>query len=744
MLGTFVRNYLIFSAILLVCLGCLAFILISGDRQIDRTDSWIFHGHEIIIQSEEMNSLISGMLASQRGYLITGKKEFFDEYNKKKADVSQHIAHLRDLTMDNPSQQSRLEELGRYFINFSEQLENRAALLSNETPQQILDDVTTVNRLKENIERLNDDFLEEEYGLLNRRTQAVEMRKDQYLLTLLVGGGVAFVLLMILNGYLLRVQSKRSAAEHALGESEEVFRLAVEATQDGVYDWNLKTGKIFYSSQFAFMLGYEPEDLPQTIEDFYAQLHENEKERVEEHLNLYLEGHLSEYSDTFQMRHKSGRWIWIHSRGKMIRDKNGRPARMVGAQTDVSASKEYELRLHEAKTKAEEANRAKSDFLAHMSHEIRTPLTTISGAAEILEQNRAELDEKKQSLIRALNTSAITLKDLISDVLDFSKIESGEMELEESVFDLQEIFEHVISIMAAKAGEKNLDFAFDYEDVKNLRLYNDPVRLRQILINLVGNAVKFTDKGHVHIKAYQDVKNDVPVLRVDVEDTGIGIHEDFRDLVFERFKQADNSVSRKYGGTGLGLPISKRLAHLMGGDIELKSAHGQGSTFSLVLPLRVADESLEDQKNNTARKHKINDKLKAAMSNVNKILLVEDYEGNIVVLSYILEDMECEFDVARTGLEALNLWKENHYDLILMDVQMPEMDGFTATAHIRQMEQEQNLDRTPVIGMTAHALVGDKDKCIEAGMDAYLPKPIVEMDLKSAILKFLKQDKKAA
>lgn len=740
----FIRNYLIFAAVLLVCVGSLGYILVSGDHQIDKSDSWVSYTHSIIIESEELNTRVAQMVASQRGYLVSGDEDFLTEYEERKAAVSRHVANLSDLTADNLSQQSRLQELRQYIAKLTEQLELTLDQYDVDASRLALDDMGVVKRLKKDIFRVNADFLEEEYGLLNQRIKIVENRKDQYLLTLLIGGSVAVILLMLFNGYLLRVQSKRSAAEAALGETEEVFKLAVEGTQDGVFDWNIKTDDVFYSDQFIAMLGCEKEDFIGTVEDFSTRLHPDEKDKVWEYIELYLDEQLSEYENTFQMRHKSGRWIWVKSRGKFIRDKQGKPSRMIGAHTDVSAEKEYEQRLQEAKIKAEQANRAKSDFLAHMSHEIRTPLTTISGAAEILQQNMKGLDKKRRELIKVLNSSSVSLKDLISDVLDFSKIESGELELEESAFDLSDAFEHIVSIMSVKTAEQNLDFKFNFDDVKDVRFYGDPVRLRQVMINLIGNAVKFTEKGHVHVTARSDKKDDVNILRIDVEDTGIGIARDQQDVVFERFKQADSSVSRKYGGTGLGLPISKNLVSLMGGDIQLQSVPGRGSTFTVILPMRSIGEDAEKRRTSKVKQHKINDQLRSIISDSDKILIVEDYEGNIVVLGYIMEEMGMEFDVARTGLEAVNQWKENHYDLVLMDIQMPEMDGFTATKQIRKMEKEQNLDATPIVGMTAHALIGDKDKCIEAGMDAYLPKPIVEIELKNTILRFLKLKNKAA
>ncbi len=744
MLNVFVRNYLIFTAILLACVLFLGYILISGERKIDKSDDQVIHSHTVILEVEQFSTLISRMLSAQRGYIVTQDESFMQEYEDRKANASRTLATISELTADNPSQQSRLQEIRQYFTEFSDQLEARAERSVKDSVQVVLKDVDSIDRLSSNIFRLNEDLLEEEQQLLSERIKSVERKKNQYYLTLLIGGGVAVILLMLFNAYLLRVQSKRSAAEIALDQQEQVFRLAVEGTQDGVFDWDIKTGKAFFSEQYISMLGCVQEDFEGTVEDFSKRLHPEEKDKIWDYAQLYLEGKLSEYSNTFRMQHKSGRWIWVNARAKVIRDKHGKAIRMVGAHTDVSAAKDYEQQLEDAKTKAEEANRAKSDFLAHMSHEIRTPLTTISGASEILLESKDSFDEKRQTLISVLHTSATTLKNIITDVLDFSKIESGEMDLEESVFALNQTLEHIISIMSVKAGENKLDFRFDFNDVKDLQFYGDPVRLQQILINLINNALKFTEKGHVHVTAKREEKDGEALLRIDVEDTGIGLKKEQFDLIFERFKQADSSVSRKYGGTGLGLPISKNLAHLMGGDIFVESTHGKGSTFSLVLPLRISEGTEEMREEDQARQQKINDRLKSIVTDTHKVLLVEDYEGNIVVLGYILESMNVNYDVAKTGLEAVNMWKECHYDLVLMDIQMPEMDGFTATRHIRQIESEQNLDSTPIIGMTAHALVGDKDKCIECGMDAYLPKPIVETDLKAAILKFLNRTKNEA
>ena len=375
-----------------------------------------------------------------------------------------------------------------------------------------------------------------------------------------------------------------------------------------------------------------------------------------------------------------------------------------------------------------------------MSHEIRTPLTAISGIAEILEKNQDNLDDKQKKLVSTLTSSSTSLKELINDVLDFSKIESGEVELDEKDFVAEDLFEPIVSMMNIKAIEKGISLYIDYSALGKQTIVGDIKRIRQILINLIGNAIKFTEKGGVTVVA--TVKNDHEnhALCVDVKDTGIGIKEKDLKLIFERFKQADSTVARRFGGTGLGLPISKKLAHLMLGDITVKSIQDEGSTFSLVIPYIAGEEEIEEEETNKSTLQKITDKITTEIQDEVKALIVEDYEGNVVVIGYILEELGIAYDIATNGQEALDLWQNNFYNLILMDVQMPIMDGFTATKKIRSIEKEKELDAIPIIGMTAHALVGDKEECVEAGMDSYLPKPIVETDLKTEIYKYLKKD----
>jgi PAS domain S-box-containing protein len=740
------RSISVILGLVALCTLWLGYILVTGDRQIQRTDYWVNHTYKTILQAEELSALVEGMVSSQRAYVMTGQDKFMEEYNNRKMAISEFIATVSELVKDNESQTSRVDELRQLFRDLTIRLEERAKIYRPVgVPEGFVNDVDIITNTKNDILKINSQLLKEEHQLLNNRITLLNMKKDDYFYTLCIGGIMTAMLVIIFNIMLFYSHTRRQSAEQSLRDTEQRFALAIQGTNDGIFDWDLKTGKVFYSRQFFGMLGQDREAFIGTINDFRDLIHPADMPKVWQYIERYLNHELSEYSNTFRMRHESGRWVWVNSRAKAIFGRDGEAVRMVGANIDITYMKEYQEKLKSEKAMAEKANRAKSDFLAHMSHEIRTPLTAISGIAEILQRDQDKLNEKQKQLAKTLFSSTSTLKDLVSDILDFSKIESGELELMEENFELQELFQQVISITSVNARGKGLTFDFSFDDLKDSKFFGDKTRMRQILINLVGNAIKFTEKGGVHVTARSEENDGSQFLRVDVRDTGIGIAAENHDIIFERFKQADSSVSRRYGGTGLGLPISKNLAQLMGGTILLESQQGKGSTFTLLLPAREAGEEVSVSDNdNTYLSKKLTSKIKTKIHGESRILLVEDYEGNIVVIGYILDDIGCKYDVARTGLQALNLWKEKYYDLILMDIQMPEMDGFTATTQIRVMEGEKDLPRTPIIGMTAHALVGDKDKCIAAGMDAYLPKPIVETDLKTLILKYLNSRRKAA
>ena len=728
-------HILIFMVITLLCLSGLGFVFISNDNTISQSDQGIGRSREVTGQMQEALALIYSTLAIQRGYLLSDDLSLLEEYESNKAKMTEKIANLEALASSDIAQKSRVDELQHHYLAFTEILDLMVQRhRSNRDPANSAD-FKQVTSLRQSLDRVARALLLNEDQKLNDYIAQLEQAKTSLYKQLSYGVILASIILTFLNYYLLDVNGRRRSAEESLKGAEERLRLAIKGTNDGIYDWDLENETLYWSPQFKLLLGYEENDIEASKETLDSLLHPADREQVWEAIYKYLHRELAELSAVFRLRHKAGHWVWVRMRGKALFNEDGEAIRLIGAYSDVSSLKEYEVRLEEAKTQAEKANEAKTEFLAHMSHEIRTPLTSISGVAEILLNQKKDFSPKQQQLVNVLNFSTVNLKELINDILDFSKIESGQLEFESKPFLLGELFQQITSVVSIRAQEKGLKFTFHYEDVEKIVFIGDRIRLRQILMNLIGNALKFTHSGFVEVRAFRAERDSVPVLNIEVQDSGIGIDPENFTTVFEKFRQADPSVSRKYGGTGLGLSISKNLVEGMGGKIMLESEMEKGTKFTIILPLRTvgagdAMPTLRDNKDHdlTAR---LIDKTK------NRILLVEDYEGNIAVISYILESMGYAYDIARTGLEAVNLWKEVHHNLILMDVQMPEMDGLTATRLIRKMEAENNLPPTPIIGMTAHAFVEDKDKCTAAGMDSYLAKPIAEADLVYEISAYL-------
>lgn len=737
------RNFIVFCLILSVCLIGLGYHVFVSSENIKRTDRIVSHSQTVVIMMQDLISTITGVVTSQRTYVLKNDDANLKAYEDLKIRMSSQIAQLRGRLQSNSTQSSRMTEIEHLSLRLKDLLDGYAEKTVGSDHEPLLEDYNDAVTIRDNMLRLSGDVLTDEYNILFGRERVFSQTIDHYQTSLLIGGVVASLIILIFNWYLLDAQSKVSAAEASRKDSEERMRLAIRGSNDGIFDWNFKTHEIYWSPQYKAILGYEEHEIHANEEEFRKLIHPEDVEAYWESFNNYINGRLSEFSSIFRMIGKNGTSVWIHARGKALFDEEGQPVRFIGAHTDISYIKEHERLLKEERDRAAAASQAKGEFLAHMSHEIRTPLTAVSGIAEILSQSDAVKDSHKK-LVDTLKTSTETLKELITDILDFSKIESGEVELHNQKFLLGDLFGQVETMMSVKASEKLLDFSFRYQDLANTVFTGDKLRLRQILINLIGNAVKFTEKGYIQVTTRVEPVGESHILRIDVRDSGIGIADAALPVIFEKFRQADSSVSRRYGGTGLGLPISKSLAEIMGGTIKVESQFGRGSTFSLILPfVQNAMEAGVDM-SEVVRMQRLNDRLRNAIDGKKHILMAEDYEGNVVVLSYILNALDCSYDTVRTGLEAVQLWKAKHYDLILMDVQMPEMDGLTATRIIRNVEDEQSRSRTPIIGLTAHALVADKQKCIDSGMDDYLSKPIVEADLKNAILRVFEEKRPGA
>jgi len=665
------------------------------------------------------------------------------------------------------------------------------------------------------------------------------------------------------------VALQNTLAYRELAETEERLELAMEGANAGMWEWNIAAHKLYTDKIWATMLGYCPKDLDQRFgnspERFDKLVHPDDKSQASELLRLHVAGESEIYRAEFRMQNAKGEWQWILSVGQAVRDNNDHSAlRIFGIHMDVTSARELQDELQSAKEKAEQATQAKSDFLSNMSHEIRTPMNAIIGMSHLALQT--ELNRKQRNYVSKVHRSAESLLRIINDILDFSKIEAGKMEIEHTPFNLEQVLDDLSSIMGFKAKEKSINFYFSLDKHVTVDLIGDPLRLGQILLNLVNNAVKFTEKsGEIVVRIEQvPTENTRVMLRFAVEDNGIGMTAEQQARLFQSFSQADSTITRKYGGTGLGLAICKDLTELMGGEISVDSQQGIGSTFMFTamfdknnaltvsatscfdnlkvlvvggsdvsreiigttltnmgadsqlahsgaealtlladpgtnppVDIVLLDWSLQDMSGETLiqkigaleqlatlpkiiplTSHGDDDpqdikasgvaailtkpvtpstlfncinEVKNAKQQGNavsisnntdieflalqgaKILLVEDNELNLELALELLKQQQIEVVVAYNGQQAIDILKTDSFDGVLMDCQMPVMDGYTATGIIRQQISKQ----LPVLAMTANAMAGDKEKALAAGMDDHIAKPINPEKMFATMVKWI-------
>lgn len=511
----------------------------------------------------------------------------------------------------------------------------------------------------------------------------------------------------------------RKEYERKLSENQERLELALEAGEHGFWDWNLEDNTTYFSPVYYTMLGYDVNELPMNFDTFDYLIHKDDKLRVMPLIEESIKKGTT-YEQEFRLLCKDGNYRWIVGKGKSyFKDRSGKPYRAVGIHQDIHHRKLLEAELISAKEQAETASKAKSQFLANMSHEIRTPLNGVIGFTELLKNTN--LSALQRQYVENANVSGHTLLGIINDILDFSKIEAGMMELEFVKTDMMELFSGCIGIVQYSAEKKNLNLLSRMDPHLPRYAFVDPVRLKQVLTNLLGNAVKFTEQGQVELRVdFQPVNSDSGRFTVSIRDTGIGISEKQKSKLFKAFSQADDSTTRKFGGTGLGLIISQMIVEKMGSHIRFSSEEGQGSIFSFEFVAKISGDVVGEHTMLSVR-----DSLGEKIPQGLKVLIAEDVGMNMFLIKSLLVEMIPGIEVieATNGQEAVDAHRRILPDLILMDVQMPILDGLEATEAIRIWEKNTGK-HTPIIALTAGALKEEMEACYSRGMDGFITKPI--------------------
>nr|WP_279287016.1 PAS domain S-box protein [Heliobacterium chlorum] len=499
-------------------------------------------------------------------------------------------------------------------------------------------------------------------------------------------------------------------------ENLDLLFWSLDTTNQKMLQFSSVSEKIYGVPREAFM---ENPDL------WMQFIHPDEFEEVMSTVSLVEDG--QPLANEYRIIRHDGTVRWVRDHMIPVLDSDKKVIRLDGLVMDITDKKQVEEELQKAKKKAEESSQAKSNFLAMMSHEIRTPMNGILGMTDLLLDT--DLSKEQQEYAEAVMESATVLLNVINDILDYSKVEAEKMELHMVDFSLPPLVHSVTKLFANRAKEKGIELTTNISSQSTPPLWGDPNRIRQVLLNLVNNAMKFTDNGNVTVDVQVESEDGVELwVRFAVTDTGIGISKDVQERLFHPFTQADSSTSRRFGGTGLGLAISKRLVELMGGRIGVNSVPGKGSTFWFTLPLRIAvqphaffkEEKTPEIKGWRDKKLGIND----TYFHVDlPILLVEDNLVNQRLATALLERLGLTVHAVSNGLEAIGAVAKQDYALIFMDCHMPEMDGFETTAVIRDWESE-TTRHVPIIAITALAMQGDREKCLYAGMDDYISKPI--------------------
>ena len=516
-----------------------------------------------------------------------------------------------------------------------------------------------------------------------------------------------------LYGYLIDV-TERKQLQIALEMERNRLQLILDATRLGTWEWNPQTGVTIFNQRWANMFGWDARELETNVESWSSRLHPEDYDDVWQAIKNHLDGVTPFYESLHRIRHRDGHWVYVLDRGKIIeRDNEGRAIRYTGTVTDVTEQKKAEL-------DALKAAHAKNVFLANMSHEIRTPLHGILGIASVLEST--DLNPYQQQLLGTIKNSGDYLLTTLNDVLDLTQAEEGQLKVKRGVHSPTKVLNHVIQLFNQPVKDKGLEFIIDIAADIPERTLMDRARIAQVVSNLVGNALKFTERGSITIKACWEANSEKPDegdLVVKVQDTGVGIYDTQR--IWQLFEQEQDGLNRPEGGSGLGLAIVRNLVQLLNGTIQVDSKPEQGSCFTLCIPMSVKPESAHQaEQNDVPRLSK------------KQVLVVDDNKINQLIIKEMLLSLNQYVDLVSDAHNALKMMQARDYDVLFMDLHMPHMDGMEATRTLREM----HIHQPYVIALTADAYPETRTEALRSGMDDYVTKPFVKADIARVLERF--------
>ncbi|WP_315854329.1 hybrid sensor histidine kinase/response regulator [Rubripirellula lacrimiformis] len=710
-------------ALVIIALVISGVIALRNFRELQENRLLVRHTNQVLASLRETVAAVMDAESRQRGFLITGDTTYLTPFDEAVRQANESLDKLRSLTSDNPRQavevpllralvQERINEL-RHVLRVRAEEGSQAAEgaiaadAGNKTMDRIRAKADWMREIESEVLFIREDFAARSY--LSGRTNIITSTA----IGLILVGSVLYLLERN------RRKAERSASQ--LRIIRERLELALDA--GGMGSWNIdpETETLISDQRFQSIFTGQIGEI--TYEEAFDHIHPDDRAAVQAAVAASTNAvHPAPYSTEYRIVQSDGTVRWVRAEGAASFSGTGKHRKLSsfdGTVTDITDRKRQEQRLLESEQAANAANQSKSEFLANMSHEIRTPMAAILGYADVLLGHLKNPDNRNCVLVMKRNGQH--LLELINDILDLSRIEAGKLDIDLESVSLPQLIADVQSLMHVRAEEKKLEFRAEFNTKVPEQIHTDPTRLRQVLINLIGNAIKFTDEGSVVLSVGSRGDR---ALQISVRDTGIGMSDEQQERLFKPFSQGDTSVTRSYGGSGLGLAISKRLVGMLGGAIEMESKIDVGSTFTVTLPIEVDAQVQWVQPDLISRRSEIDDAPTRKRKLTCRVLVVDDRRDVRHISQHFLEKAGATVSTAEDGQQGMDKaiearGAEQPFDLIVMDMQMPNVDGLQATAQLRSEGIE-----WPIIALTADAMKGDRDRCLDGGCDDYLSKPI--------------------